>query len=292
MCSNRLIRKRLFIPLFVSLLLLALLLTQFRKNVNLHLEHEELEKQNLVLNARQAIEPSLNTKIFPNIPRIPTQYLQLFQNTPQQQIPTLQLTDDKKQKMLYILNKLERLVHIDLKGAPPKPDYFKEFLPLIKKYGATGVILEYEDMFPYTGRLSVVKHGNAYSKDDIKLILKLAKDNNLTVMPLVQTYGHLEWVLKHKDFAHLRENPEFPQVISPCIPESYKLILGISFLSLKACLLYYYLNIDMIDQVIALHPDVPYFHIGCDEVYYKLTNQKCNDPSWPHGTDFTKAFMR
>jgi hypothetical protein len=92
----------------------------------------------------------------------------------------------RKQKMLYILNKLERLVHIDLKGAPPKPDYFKEFLPLIKKYGATGVILEYEDMFPYTGRLSVVKHGNAYSKDDIKLILKLAKDNNLTVMPLVE----------------------------------------------------------------------------------------------------------
>jgi hexosaminidase len=198
----------------------------------------------------------------------------------------------RKQKMLYILNKLERLVHIDLKGAPPKPDYFKEFLPLIKKYGATGVILEYEDMFPYTGRLSVVKHGNAYSKDDIKLILKLAKDNNLTVMPLVQTYGHLEWILKHKDFAHLRENPEFPQVISPCIPETYEIILGISFLSLKACLLYFYLNIDMIDQVIALHPDVPYFHIGCDEVYYKLSNQKCNDPSWPHGTDFTKAFMR
>ena len=216
MCSNRLIRKRLSISLLVSLLLLALLLTQFRKNVNLHLEHEELEKQNLVLktsNTRQAIEPSMNTKIFPNIPRIPTQYLQLFQNTPQQQIPTLQLTDDKKQKMLPILSKLERLVHIDLKGAPPKPDYFKEFLPLIKKYGATGVILEYEDMFPYTGRLSVVKHGNAYSKDDIKLILKLAKDNNLTVMPLVQTYGHLEWVLKHKDFAHLRENPEFPQGI-------------------------------------------------------------------------------
>ena len=58
--------------------------------------------------------------------------------------------------------------------------------------------------------------------------MKLSKDNNLTVMPLVQTYGHLEWLLKHKDFAHLRENPEFPQVISPCIPESYEIILGIS----------------------------------------------------------------
>jgi len=48
----------------------------------------------------------------------------------------------------------------------------------------------------------------------------------------------------------------------------------------------------MVNQVMELHPDVPYFHIGCDEVYYKLTNSKCNDPSWPHGTDFTKTFMR
>jgi hypothetical protein len=117
------------------------------------------------------------------------------------------------EEMQKILNKLDRIVHIDMKGAAPKPDYFKEFIPFIKKYGATGILIEYEDMFPFTGRLEVVKHGNAYSKDDIKLILQLAKDNNLTVMPLVQTYGHLEWVLKHKDFAHLRENPEFPQGI-------------------------------------------------------------------------------
>lgn len=113
--------------------------------------------------------------------------------------------------MIEILNKLDRIVHIDLKGAPPKPEYFKEFIPLIKKYGATGILLEYEDMFPYTGVLKVVRHGNAYSKADIKLILKLAKDNDLTVMPLVQTYGHLEWLLKHKNFAHLREEPEYPQ---------------------------------------------------------------------------------
>lgn len=49
----------------------------------------------------------------------------------------------------------------------------------------------------------------------------------------------------------------------------------------------------MLDQVIKLHPSVPYFHIGCDEVYYKLTNEKCrtNDTTLFDG-DFTDAFMK
>ena len=45
-----------------------------------------------------------------------------------------------------------RLVHFDLKGAPPSIDYMKKVVTLSKKLGATGVLIEYEDMFPWTGR--------------------------------------------------------------------------------------------------------------------------------------------
>jgi hypothetical protein len=49
----------------------------------------------------------------------------------------------------------------------------------------------------------------------------------------------------------------------------------------------------MLDQVIALHPDVPYFHIGCDEVYYKLTNEKCNfNGTMFFDGEFIDAFMK
>lgn len=44
----------------------------------------------------------------------------------------------------------------------------------------------------------------------------------------------------------------------------------------------------MLDQVIKAHNDAEYFHIGCDEVYYKLTNPKCSD--FPT-KEFSKAFM-
>lgn len=125
-----------------------------------------------------------------------------------------------------LLNKLERVVHIDLKGAPPKPEYFKKFIPFLKEHGATGILLEYEDTFPFEGKLAEAKNGRAYNFDDVNMIKKLAKDNNLYIIPLVQTYGHLEWLLKVKTFAHLREAEQFPQVISPCLNESYTVLYG------------------------------------------------------------------
>lgn len=104
----------------------------------------------------------------------------------------------------------QRIVHIDLKGAPPLISYYEEFFPLIRSLGATGLLIEYEDMFPYSRKeLSAL---NAYRKNDIKRILELAAENELDVIPLVQTFGHLEFVLKLKQYKHLREVPKYPQV--------------------------------------------------------------------------------
>ena len=126
----------------------------------------------------------------------------------------------------FLVN-LERIIHIDLKGAPPKPDYFKQFIPFLKEYGADGILLEFEDTFPFEGELAEARHKLAYSLNDVQLIKNLAKENGLYIIPLVQTYGHLEWLLKVKKFAHLREADPFPQVISPCIEESYTVLYGI-----------------------------------------------------------------
>jgi hypothetical protein len=122
---------------------------------------------------------------------------------------------------------LERFVHLDLKGAAPKVDYYEKLFPFLKQLGATGLLIEYEDMFPYTDRLALISHGLSYSKNDIQRILQLAENNGLKVMPLLQVYGHLEYVLKLKEFMHLREDSRYPQVITPCLEESYKLIFGI-----------------------------------------------------------------
>ena len=52
----------------------------------------------------------------------------------------------------------------DLKGAPPNMGYFKQLIPLIESAGATDILIEYEDMFPYWGPIKNVSALNAYSR--------------------------------------------------------------------------------------------------------------------------------
>jgi len=66
-------------------------------------------------------------------------------------------------------------------------------------------ILEWEDMFPYYGELEIISAKDCYSKEDVATMLSLAKENDLKVIPLVQTFGHMEFVLKGPKFKHLRE---------------------------------------------------------------------------------------
>ncbi|XP_036052146.1 hexosaminidase D isoform X2 [Onychomys torridus] len=143
-----------------------------------------------------------------------------------------------------------RLVHLDLKGAPPKVSYLSEVFPLFHALGANGLLIEYEDMFPYEGRLKLLRAKHAYSPSEVTEILHLARLSKLEVVPLVQTFGHMEFVLKHTAFAHLREVALFPNTLNPHEAESLALVK------------------DMIDQILELHRGVRWLHIGCDEVYY------------------------
>ncbi|XP_067620596.1 hexosaminidase D isoform X2 [Eurosta solidaginis] len=169
----------------------------------------------------------------------------------------------------------ERLVHLDLKGAPPKLTFLKRLLPMLKTLGATGLLMEYEDMFPYTGALQVLSARNAYKAEELKDFLETAKMHGLTIMPLVQTFGHIEFALKLTGFEHMREILESPQSICPSQPDS------ISFIQ------------NMLSQVIEFHLNLndaatnngnsseggaathmpadhtltfSHIHIGCDEV--------------------------
>ncbi|XP_014203922.1 hexosaminidase D-like [Copidosoma floridanum] len=149
-----------------------------------------------------------------------------------------------------------RLVHIDLKGAPPRVSYFEKLFPLLRSWGATGLLLEWEDTFPYNRELTQIGSNalrnlsNGYSVQEARQILQIAGDSGLTVMPLVQTFGHMEFVLKHDEWKNLREVPSFPSSMCPSNPRSQPLV--------KA----------LIRQIVTFHPDIQYLHIGADEVWH------------------------
>jgi len=114
-------------------------------------------------------------------------------------------------------------------------------------------MLEYEDTFPFSDELESVRSSQAYSEQDIVQILLWAQESNLEVTPLVQTFGHLEWILKHEKFAQYREVPQYSQTICLSNDDAINLVK-------KA-----------IDQVMRFHSETSdYFHIGADEAYQVL----------------------
>lgn len=64
--------------------------------------------------------------------------------------------------------------------------------PIISSFGATGLLVEYEDMFPYHGKVAHLRAPHAYTPEDIAHLHTIAANNNLIIIPLVQTFGHFE----------------------------------------------------------------------------------------------------
>ena len=118
-------------------------------------------------------------------------------------------------------------VHLYLKGAASKLTYYKKLFLYLKYLGVDGLLMDCEDMFPFTGHLSIVRHSLPYSKYDIQQTLQLAQKNNFEIMPLLQVYGHLVYIFKLKAFMHLQEDKRSPQVITPYLEENYELLFGI-----------------------------------------------------------------
>uniref|UniRef100_A0A8B9KVX2 beta-N-acetylhexosaminidase n=1 Tax=Astyanax mexicanus TaxID=7994 RepID=A0A8B9KVX2_ASTMX len=145
----------------------------------------------------------------------------------------------------------KRLVHLDLKGAPPRINYLYELIHLFADLGANGILVEYEDMFPYEKELKVLqsKVHPPYSREEIISFQDIAYSRGLEIIPLVQTFGHLEFVLKHSTFGKLREVHNCLGTLNPHSKQAIALVL------------------DMLHQVMEVHPKSTVLHIGADEVY-------------------------
>ncbi|CAF2966100.1 unnamed protein product [Rotaria sp. Silwood2] len=179
---------------------------------------------------------------------------------PQETFSTKTINNISTEKPNYGRPNLAKYIHLDLKGAPPKLDKFYEsFFNFLKslQMGVKGVLIEYEDILPLEGIFADVGHQAGYTKSDIKLIEKAAKENEIEIIPLIQTFGHLEWILKLDKFKSYRDHPNLPLVISPCLNATYVLLQ------------------DLLQQTLDMHPNSNKIHIGCDEVMLYNVHDQC-----------------
>ena len=153
-----------------------------------------------------------------------------------------------------------RAAHLDLKGVPPTPKRLLSLLDLIAATGYNAVCVEWEDMFPWTVDTQI-RCETAYTPDEVRAFAAKCDELGLEIIPLVQCMGHMQFVLKLPQFKAFREVPDKIDVINPLAPGAGELIQT------------------LVDDVLALTPNVKHFHLGGDE-------------AWTFGTHpDTKAFV-
>lgn len=153
-------------------------------------------------------------------------------------------------------------LHLDLKGVIPSAGMLQKWIKWFAEIGFNGIVFEYEDRIDWKTWPGVFRGG--YTEEEHRDILECCRENNLDVIPLIQTIGHLQWLLKHEEYAYLKEGERISE-LCPLKPESHELMLR------------------FIDECAARHPESRFIHLGADEAWTLGTCRECagkarNDP--------------
>jgi hypothetical protein len=149
-----------------------------------------------------------------------------------------------------------RVYHLDLKGTRRRFETLLALLPDLAEFRINAIVAEYEDT------VSLDRHPDiaipeALTPTQVRAFVAEAARFGITVIPLVQTLGHLQYLLTKPAYAHLREEPSDPSEACSSHPGTWPLIR------------------DFIDEMIEMHPGVPYLHVGLDETFRVGTCPRC-----------------
>ncbi len=150
-------------------------------------------------------------------------------------------------------------VHIDCRAQMLRFDRIQAILTDLARWGYNAVLLEYEDHFPYSGRLKPIASRDALTRGQIRDLNRQADDLGLQIIPLVQCLGHLTYVLRLSQFRRFSEGypGTLPRAVCPAEPKARALFR------------------EMIGQVMEMHPQCRYFHLGGDEVSLEPDCPRC-----------------
>jgi len=128
----------------------------------------------------------------------------------------------------------------------PTLDYLKGVLRTLSEYKMNTLVIEYGDKFPYSKHLAL-NHREAFSINEIHELVEYADSCRIRIIPLLQCLGHLDYVLIHEQYAHLREGGGEGRQVCPLNPESFELFC------------------DLAGEILDAHPQAAYLHVGGDE---------------------------
>ena len=148
-----------------------------------------------------------------------------------------------------------RMCHL-LFSRLPKPDYLRRLVEDFAGLGANSLLMEYVDRFPYRKHPDVV-NPEAFTVESLSEFIAYAQSLGLEIVPLVQSFAHVDTVLGHKAYRGLSEIPTTPKQWQSAIPDQWQYCPQreetFDFL------------MDYYEELFEMHPHSKYLHLGCDE---------------------------
>ena len=146
--------------------------------------------------------------------------------------------------------------HLDLRIQVMKIEALKNFAKTLSESGINTLIMEWEGTFPF-GKHPLIANRYAYTKDEIKSFISYCGTLGIDVIPLQQSFGHVEYILRHERYKDLREDQKDYSQVCPSEEQGDKKLFT-----------------DLFTELAAVHPS-KYFHIGGDETYLLGHCEKC-----------------
>ncbi|HEY4109546.1 beta-N-acetylhexosaminidase [Puia sp.] len=146
--------------------------------------------------------------------------------------------------------------HLDLRIQVMTLPALEAFAQKLQAGGINTLIMEYEGTFPFE-KNPLIPNRYAYTRAEIASFIAFCKDLHIEVIPLQQSFGHVEYILRNKRYSGLREDNKALSQVCP---------LRVAEDSLLFTQLY--------TELAQMHPS-PYIHIGCDETYLLGHCERC-----------------
>ena len=108
------------------------------------------------------------------------------------------------------------------------------------------VLLEFGDRFPFE-KHAAIRAPSAFTRAEVRRMVEHAQANGIEAIPLLQSLGHLNYMLRHDAYADVREEDEKRQQMCPSNDRSFALYT------------------ELAEEVLDLFPGCTNMHIGADE---------------------------
>jgi len=149
-----------------------------------------------------------------------------------------------------------REIHWDSQYHQDRFETLKDYIDRAVIYKINGIGFSLKDKLAYE-RHPLLGAPGAFTKDQIQELFHYARERFIELTPMVQAPSHMSYVLKHPQFAHLREDVVNNFQICTSKPESWDLIF------------------DLFEEAMEATPGGRFFHVGTDESWFYGTGTDC-----------------